>query len=57
MKNEKIIGGNYLAMGLGISLILGSAFGNMGLWLGAGGGLGILMEVYQYRKIKSKEKK
>ena len=55
MNKEEIRGGNYLAIGLGVGLVLGSAFSNVGLWLGIGGVIGIFMEWKHHRKPKDKD--
>lgn len=57
MKKEEIIGGNYLAIGLGLGLVLGSAFSNIGIWVSIGGFYGIVMEWRNYKKSKEKDHK
>lgn len=57
MKKEEIIGGNYLAIGLGLGLVLGSAFSNMGIWVSIGGFYGIVMEWRKHKKSKEKDHK
>ena len=49
MSKQKILA-TYIAIGAGIGVALGAAFGNLGMWIAIGVGIGVAIGAYQVRK-------